>query len=124
MAINIDQARKLHKLGVKKECEKSWAHWELTKESSLFLTSSCKDMRFKEGKTYYAYNTEELLNMIEGDLELYRFGNSWSVSTAVNHNKPSQDCTTFYGATLAEALANKLIYDIGNGTATLEEVNK
>lgn len=121
MTINLEQAKRLWELGVRKEAEKSWAVWELIGEQSLYLTSSCKDMRFKEGKTYYAYNAEELIAMIKTPM-MFSINNGYVTMQASN----SEQITYLELAkiTLTEALANKLIYDIENGIITPEEINK
>lgn len=124
MTINLNQARKLAELGVKRDAEKILA-WSTNNKYELFITSEIEipDL-YCLPNVFPAYNAEELLGMLKGDLEMYRFEGECTASTAVNHDKPSQDCTTFYGATLTEALCNKLIFDLENGVVTVEEVNK
>lgn len=124
MTISLTQARKLQSLGVDKFAEKSW--WSNPVQTDEPFLDSCN----ADVDACYllhiaqAYNAEELLGMLKGDLEIYRFEGECTVSTAVNHSNPSQDCTTFYGATLTEALGNKLIYDLENGIITAEEANR
>lgn len=117
MTITLNQARKLAELGVRKKTDYCWIDEGNHFPPRLQLSIRCHGHP-------YAYNAEELLGMLKGDLEMYRFEGECTVSTAVNHDKPSQDCTTFYGATLTEALCNKLIFDLENGVVTVEEVNK
>ena len=123
MTINLNQARKLAELGVKRKTLKYWGVMNAGYRGTPRIADAWTDLGIYDN-VLPAYNAEELLGMLKGDLEMYRFEGECTASTAVNHDKPSQDCTTFYGATLTEALCNKLIFDLENGVVTVEEVNK
>lgn len=123
MTINLNQARKLAELGVIKQSEKIWAEIiALTGDESFILSTPnvlCSKIIHTTGVFYPAYNAEELLGMLKGCLEIYRHPSekrTWQICG--EYGEP------IYGATLTEALCNKLIHDLENGIISVEEINK
>lgn len=119
MTISLTQARKLQSLGVDKYAEKSW--WSNPVQTDGPFLDSCN----ADVDACYllhiaqAYNAEELLGILKGVLEIYRHPSekrTWQICG--EHGEP------IYGATLTEALGNKLIYDLENGIITAEEANR
>lgn len=121
MTINIDQSRKLCELGVKKAGLKVWGvklHEIKEKPPFYYLTDSWMDIG-RYSFVYPAYDAEELISMLKGDLYMFRGESGWWWC-----GEEYGDPCEHGGATVTEALANKLIYDIENGITTIEEVNK
>lgn len=123
MTINLDQAKKLHELGVRKKPLKYWGVMDEDYRGKPRITDAWTDTGIYD-HIYPAYNSEELVGMLKADLEIYRFEGDWTISTAMNHGNPSQDCTVFYAATLTEVLGDKLIHDLENGIVSLEDVSR
>lgn len=114
MTINLEQARKLHELGVTKFAEERYSRQANSDKFALNVDwSYCVIV-----EEYWAYDTEELVAMLEGS---YRIAVCGDKSVRIG-----SDCytETFEGTTITEALCNKLIYDIENGITTIDEVNK
>lgn len=124
MTINLNQARKLAELGVE-VCTRLLFRVDsrgCTTINGYAGGEPNKTARYPQMgvSILEAYNAEELLGMMKGQkLSIYKTDSDWccydsSVYPFISH----------YGATLTEALGNKLIHDLENGVVTVEEVNK
>lgn len=117
MTINIDQARELHELGVRKFADIYYhqlysGEWSLNEDPSHVLVIN----------SLPAYNAEELISMIKGHFDvIINKDKSVEINTWCDKFKGYD---YFKANTLTEALANKLIYDIENRIVSIEEVNK
>ncbi len=120
MNINLEQAKRLWELGVRRKASKAWYL-----EDIRDIWRLGKYHQYKEG-TYVArcsaYNAEELISMMQGDYEI-RLNADKTVDITVWYER-YKGYDYFKGNTLTEALCNKLIYDIENGIITPEEINK
>ncbi len=120
MTINLQQAKKLHELGVRKKRGES--HW--------FIRGSYDvDFRLWHGKDcpcdknhLPAYSAEELLKMNRSTMIITI--TVVHIAIQSDKNDENQYFEIESGTTLTEALCNKLIYDLENGIVSLEEVNK
>jgi hypothetical protein len=65
VTINLDQAKKLHELGVRKKTQYCWIDEGKYFAPRLQLSIRCHGHP-------YAYSAEELVGMIKGDLEIVR----------------------------------------------------
>lgn len=125
MTINLEQAKRLWELGVRKKSRFVWF--------TVYADNKYWDKILYEGKLTEddlnaaetilpAYNAEELISMMQGDYEI-RLNADKTVDITVWYER-YKGYDYFKGNTLTEALCNKLIYDIENGIITPEEINK
>lgn len=122
MTISIEQAKKLHELGVMKASEKRWYGEEID-GIVCWETEYTKSYNVPSINKPYAYNAEELVGMMKYmGVTLEQKNDVWYCYTY--DGEPEQIYATIYGATLTEALGNKLICDLENGIVSLEEVNR
>lgn len=125
MTITLQQAKRLSELGVRKEAyfcwmkSDDWDNYVVRTDLERQLTPEILSY------VYPAYNAEELVSMIKGDLEIVR---SEEMTFYTFCQMKDEDGIEYFGqvhgSTLTEALANKLIYDLENGIITAEDVNK
>lgn len=122
MTINLQQAKRLHELGVRKKAQFVWF--------TVYADNKYWDKILYEGKLTEddiaaseticpAYDAEELISMIKGCFSVHVHLDK----SAIAVNEPL-DMFGYSGDTLTEALGNKLIHDLENGVITSGEVNK
>jgi hypothetical protein len=124
MTITFEQAKKLHELGVRKHSEKAWWYHEHIDHPIVDISG-----RMGYGKiepVAHAYSAEELLAMMShGDLEIVRSENATYYTFCLMKDVDGVEYWgQVNGATLTEALGNKVIHDLENNIITIEEINK
>jgi len=118
VTINLEQAKRLWELGVRKLPEDMYSRQAGSDKFTLGLDGSfCVIV-----EQYPAYSVEELIAMMQGDYEI-RMNTNKTVDITVWYER-YKGYDYFKGNTLTEVLCNKLIYDIENGIITVEEINK
>ena len=128
MTINLEQAKRLRELGVRKNSQFVWC--------TVYADNKYWDKILYEGKLTEddlnafetilpAYNAEELIKLLRSKehmpIEIYSHGDGFMFHQEGSFAAGEDD---IYGNTLTEALADKLIFDIENGIITPEEINK
>lgn len=121
MTITLDQARKLHELGVRKKPLKYWGVMNEDYRGKPRIADAWTDLGIYD-VVYPAYNAEELFSMIEGGYDI-NVCEEKTVQVAAWYDV-YQGCEYFRANTITEALADKLIHDLENGIISVEEVNK
>jgi len=119
--INLEQAKRLWELGVRKLPEDMYSRQAGSDKFTLGLDGSfCVIV-----EQFPAYNAEELIKLLRSkehiSIEIYSHGDGFLFHQEGSFVAGEDD---IYGNTLTEALCNKLIYDIENGIITPEEINK
>ena len=115
--ITLNQAKRLAELGVERKINHGY-YWRLSDDKLAWVCVLVIYSEVKHGIP--AYSAEELIKLLRAkehiQIEIYSHGDGFMF-----YQEGKED---IYGATLTEALCNKLIYDLENGITTIEEVNK
>jgi len=83
------------------------------------LVYSTEDETGFYDEVFNAYNAEELIQMGVKNIEINIYDKG-----SILVNQHDNNYQMFYGPTLAQTLAEKLIHDIEKGIITVEEINK
>jgi len=122
MTITLDQARKLHKLGVRKESDFYYCSYKGEQFNKYYKLQIIQNT-FKYA--FPAYNAEELIKLLRAkehiQIDIYSHDDGFMFHQEGSWVAGEDD---IHGSTLTEALANKLIFDLENGIVSIEEVNK
>ena len=124
MTLNLQQAKRLNELGVRKKAQFVWftvyadnKYWD----KILYEGKLTEDDIAASETIYPAYNAEELISMIKNPV-MISIDNGRVIMRSDNHQQ-----NTYFGRnkpTLTEALGNKLIHDLESGAVAAEDVNK
>lgn len=124
MTITLDQARKLHELGVRKKPLKYWGVMNEDYRGKPRIVDGWADLGIYD-VVYPAYNAEELIKLLRAkehiQIDIYSHGDGFMFHQEGSWVAGEDD---IHGSTLTEALGNKLIHDLENGIITAGEVNK
>lgn len=124
MTISIEQAKKLHELGVRRKPLKYWGVMNEDHRGEPRIVDGWADLGIYD-VVYPAYSAEELIKLLRAKehipIDIYSHGDGFMFHQEGSFVAGEDD---IYGATLTEALGNKLIYDLENGIVSVEEVNK
>lgn len=128
MTINLQQAKRLNELGVRKKAQFVWftvyadnKYWD----KILYEGKLTEDDIAASETIYPAYNAEELIKLLRAkehiQIDIYSHGDGFMFHQEGSWVAGEDD---IHGSTLTEALGNKLIHDLENGIITAGEVNK
>lgn len=128
MTLNLQQAKRLNELGVRKKAQFVWftvyadnKYWD----KILYEGKLTEDDIAASETIYPAYNAEELIKLLRAkehiQIDIYSHGDGFMFHQEGSWVAGEDD---IHGSTLTEALGNKLIHDLENGIVTAEDVNK
>jgi len=128
MTLNLQQAKRLNELGVRKKAQFVWftvyadnKYWD----KILYEGKLTEDDIAASETIYPAYNAEELIKLLRAkehiQIDIYSHGDGFMFHQEGSWVAGEDD---IHGSTLTEALGNKLIHDLENGIITAGEVNK
>lgn len=123
MTINLQQAKKLHELGVRKKPLKYWGVMDEDYRGKPRITDAWTDTGIYD-HIYPAYSAEELLKMNRSTMIITIYDDGTTIAIQSDKNDENQYLEIESGTTLTEALCNKLIHDLENGIVSLDEVNE
>lgn len=123
MTITLNQAQKLHELGVRKKPLKYWGVMDEDYRGKPRITDAWTDTGIYD-HIYPAYSAEELLKMNRSTMIITIYDDGTTIAIQSDKNDENQYLEIESGTTLTEALGNKLIHDLENGIITAGEVNK